>query len=120
MLNWRDKLKQETKIITQKCNYNGWDGYDAVSINQSSLEQTLNLIDLLPNNIQTPEISPEPSGNMALEWHPRENLILSISACENKISYAAILENKKINGEEYFAIILPKSIEEILLKYFIK
>lgn len=120
MENWRQKLKEKAKKITKECNYEGWNGYDALPIKSSSLENTIRLIKLLPEKIQIPDIDPEPTGNIGLEWHPKKNLILSMALYKNKISYAAILDNKNVHGEEPFKNALPKTIEDILTTYFPK
>lgn len=120
MENWKEALKKEANKIMKECNYEGWDSYDALPIPQSSLESVLKLIDYLPENIQTPDIGPEPTGNISLDWYPRKNLILSMALYENKICYAAILNNKDVHGEEPLKNALPKTIEDILTTYFSK
>lgn len=120
MENWKENLKKEAYKITKECDHEGWDGYDALPIPQSSLESVLKLIDYLPENIQIPDIGPEPTGNIGLEWHPRKNLILSMALYENKICYAATLDNQNVHGEQPIKDALPKTIEEILTTYFPK
>ncbi len=119
MENWRQKLKEEAEKIAKECNYEGWNGYDALPIKSSSLENTIRLIKLLPRKIQIPDICPEPNGQIGLEWHPKKGTILSLSAYNDIISYAAILGPQcKKYGEEPFTDIIPKTIEDIITNYF--
>jgi hypothetical protein len=116
---WRDSLLDEISQISQSCEKQGWDGYDAEPISPDSAVRTAQLINLLPNSIQTPSVVPEPSGDISLEWRADDQKNFSLGVSGQSLVYAGIFGGStKAYGEERFSRDLPPSVLEILTSYF--
>lgn len=120
ILDWKEYLKSSAIAIKIESSKPGWDGYDACPISDSSLEDILALIEKLPSEVSSPDIVPETSGEIGLEWRNRERKICALSISNGNLIYAAILGERKVRGEEPFnRYELPPHIKE-LLSYFCK
>lgn len=116
---WRDSLLDEVSRLSQNCERQGWDGYDAAPISNASAIQAAQLIELLPNNIQPPDVVPEPSGDISLEWRATEQKNFSLGVSGQSLVYAGIFGgSSKSYGEERFSRELPATVLEILTSYF--
>jgi len=116
---WRDSLLDEVSHISQNCERQGWDGYDAEPISNESAIRAAQLIELLPNSIQTPDVVPEPSGDISLEWHVADQKNFSLGVSGQSLVYAGIFGgSSKSYGEERFSRDLPSTVLEILTSYF--
>lgn len=118
-LGWREPLNQQLMDVLSKCNLHGWDGYDANPINHFSIYAASRFLDLLPNNIEIPEIVPEPTGEIGFLWTKGKYLTFVVSVNPDKIIYAGLLGASKNHGETKFLNELPYVIERILLDYFV-
>ncbi|VAX32778.1 hypothetical protein MNBD_NITROSPIRAE01-1569 [hydrothermal vent metagenome] len=114
-LGRQDEILQSIDEVFKECSYEGWDGYDASPITRASYVETIKFIKSLPLAplIQTPEITPEPSGEIALEWArgSRQIFVASFTG-KNEIIYAGLFGTNKIHGTEYFGDFLPSAIIE--------
>jgi hypothetical protein len=116
---WRDSLLDEISQISQSCDKQGWDGYDAEPISPESVIRAAQLIELLPISIQTPDVVPEPSGDISLEWRADHQKHFSLGVSGLSIVYAGIFGgSSKAYGEERFSRDLPSTVLEILTSYF--
>ncbi len=111
-----DKNKQpllnELFQVYQKCSEENWDGYDAQPISQEAYLEAEKLIRLLPSHIKKPEIVPEPTGEIALEWYlgKRFTFVISVGG-NNLITFAGLFgSTSKTHGTEYFGDKLPSRI----------
>lgn len=95
--------------IYKSCNQEGWDGYDASPITERAYNEAIKLICLLPSAIPMPEIVPEPTGDIALEWYRgRQHVFLVSCAGKGAITYAGLFGlGNKAYGREYFGESLP-------------
>src|SRR5690348_13848275 len=59
---------QELAIVWEECRQPGWDGYDALAVEQETLRFTYGLIESLPLGFPRPSIGAEPDGQLTLEW----------------------------------------------------
>ncbi|MFO7555680.1 MAG: hypothetical protein R6W88_10795 [Desulfobacterales bacterium] len=111
-----DKLSQ----VYQECAEENWDGYDARQISIETYLEAIKLIRLLPSHIKEPEIIPEPTGDIALEWYLGKNFIFVISVGGNNvITYAGLFGGtSKTHGTEFFGNKLPKTIIENIQRLF--
>lgn len=116
-LGWRAILNEQLLDLFFECQLEGWDGYDANPINLHTLSSASRFIELLPNNIETPDIVPEPSGEVGFLWS-RKHLTFVISINPDQIIYAGVLASSKLHGEYKFLNELPPHLEQILLDYF--
>lgn len=88
--------------LNTECSTEGWDGYQAAPVGQCALNNAYSFFKTLNPNIPAPELSPEPDGEIALEWYGDNNSVISISIGDSDvINYAAIFPDKnKLNGTE--------------------
>jgi len=88
--------------IEQECSENGWDGYDATAINDQTLNNTLEFTRSLNESLPTPEICPEPDGELAIEWFGVNGATISISIGKtDNINFSAIFPDQyKANGTD--------------------
>lgn len=116
---WRDSLLDEISQISQSCEKQGWDGYDAEPISFESAIRAAQLTKLLPNNIQAPSVVPEPGGDISLEWRTDDQKDFSLGVSGQSLVYAGIFGgSSKAYGEERFSRDLPSTVLEILTSYF--
>lgn len=100
--------------VYQECSENNWDGYDAQLISKKAYFEAEKLIRLLPSHIKEPEIVPEPTGEIALEWYQGKRFTFVISVGGNNlITYAGLFgSTSKAHGTEYFGAEVPAMIIE--------
>lgn len=116
---WRDSLFEEVSEILQACSVQGWDGYDAEPVSPDSANSALELLKNLPDGIRTPTVVPEPNGDIALEWRTDEQRHFSLSVTGPTLVYAGIFGgSSRQYGEERFFGAIPRTILEILVRYF--
>jgi hypothetical protein len=116
---WKDSLLDEISQASQSCKEQGWDGYDAEPISRESAIRAVQLMELLPNGIQTPNVVPEPGGDISFEWHADNQKDFTLGVCGQNLVYAGIFGgSSKEYGEERFSRVLPRTVLEILTGYF--
>jgi len=64
----REGLKSSLKAIFSECSQANWDGYDAAPISIASFREAENFLTLIPFNLPSPYIVPQPDGGIAFEW----------------------------------------------------
>jgi hypothetical protein len=112
-------LRREVKEVYIACQKDDWDGHGANRMPYDSYIAVVRLIRALPQTIIKPDVVPEPSGKIGLEWNVDNKNRLVLSVSERTIFYAAILGVRyKINGHQPFVKELPMAIKEILSSYF--
>lgn len=115
----RASLLDEVSQISQTCTDRGWDGYDAEPISVESANGAVNLLEILPEGIQTPNVVPEPTGDISFEWRTEGQKHFSVSVTGQTLVYAGIFGGlPKHYGEERFFGVIPRTILEILVRYF--
>lgn len=110
-----DKQKTFSLVeeVYKECSEEDWDGYGAKPIKEEAYLQALELVDALPSSLPLPEVIPERSGDLALEWSKGRRAVLVISVSgETVIHYAGIFGTSKIHGSEYLEDFLPQVIIE--------
>ncbi len=91
----RDKLKEDLISVSLECSQDGWDGYDAIPISHNALHRAWYYASNLPREIPIPEVTPEPDGEIALEWYGKDGSVFSVSFGEcDTISYAGLFSDK--------------------------
>jgi hypothetical protein len=117
--SWRETLQDELDEIVQDCSKAGWDGYDAEPVSVESVAVAQELIDALPEHIEVPNVVPEPSGEIALEWRSGDQKYFSVTVSGTVLVYAGIFGGFcKKYGEERFFGALPTTVLQILSQYF--
>ncbi len=117
--SWRESLRDEVAGIVQSCSIAGWDSYDAEPVSAESEIATLQLIELLPEYVATPDVTPLPSGEIALEWRTEQEKYFTIRVSGMRLVYAGVFGGScKKYGEEQFFDALPLAIQAILTEHF--
>lgn len=119
-LERRAQLIQDLRETFGECSIEDWDGYGALPIQEQAVLEAERFIGVMPAFMPDPEIAPEPSGDIGLQWSFGENRILTVSfEGRDIITYAAILGSSERTkcGKEKFNNSIPqvilKGIEEI-------
>ncbi len=117
--SWRESLREEITAVLRCSSRAGWDGYDAEPISIDSANGALQLIEALPEHISLPNVIPEPSGEIGLEWRTDYQRDFSISVSGTTLAYAGVFGGScKKYGEEPFFGVLSSTILRILTDYF--
>jgi len=117
--SWRESLQGEIHDVLRSCSSPGWDGYDAEPIATDSVASAALILNALPDHIIPPSVTPEPDGEIALEWRTGRRTDFSVSISGTTLSYAGIFGgSSKRYGEEPFFGVLPAAIFRILAEYF--
>ncbi len=118
--DWKATLEHIAFEIYTECSSPNWDGYNALPMKTYAINWVASLIGLLPLEVTPPDIVPENTGDIGLEWRIGNTKIMTLSVVDGKLIYAAILgEHDKRHGEEPFNVYeLPEQIKKILLKHF--
>ena len=108
----------ELNEIYEECKLDNWDGYNSKAITPETYFAAKNLIDMLNVsylNIPLPELSPEPDGDIGLEWDEEDGNYLIVSINKNNyINYASSIGLEKSKGFKYLKDTLPNNIINIL------
>lgn len=116
---WRDLLIEAIAEILQSCSVRNWDGYDAEPISHSLGQRAAELVRTLPEGIQRPTIVPEPDGDIAFEWHTKDNRLFSLSVTGTTLVYAGRFGGSfRQYGEEPFFGAIPRTILDIFARHF--
>lgn len=116
--SWQTFLKDNVREVSKRYAHEGWDGYDANPISIASTITALQVIDQLPENLQEPQVVPEPDGEIALEWRTGNDMLFSLSTSGSTLVYAGIIGGNRRYGQERFFDELPQTIAETLSNYF--
>lgn len=119
-LRCQDEVLQSLNEVFVECSTEGWDGYDAIPIAGDVYFESKRLIESLPlTPFPMPEVVPEPSGEIGLEWYRRKRLVFTVSVSgSNEIVYAGLFGTNKSHGTEHFNESLPSAIIENLRRLY--
>lgn len=67
LINERD-LRIDAMLILHECSFEGWDGYGAPVITNTTFAMIAELAYWLPKNIEHPDVVPCPDATMDLTW----------------------------------------------------
>ena len=115
-----DEVFQSLDEVFDECSEEGWDGYDALPITNYAYIEAKRLIESLPlTSFPIPEVVPESSGEIGLEWYRRKRLVFTVSVSgNNEIVYAGLFGTNRAHGTEYFGDLLPSVILENLKRLY--
>lgn len=101
--------------VRDEYDFPNWDGDNAEPIEQDVYQYAYKFLEALPLGSPSPTISPEPDGQIAIEWHrsARQTLSVSISSTGD-IHYAALLGTREAYGTEPFFGEIPKAILDLV------
>jgi hypothetical protein len=119
-LGWRALIAEQVVELESRCKERGWDGYDARPITHESVMAAIRFINFLPDHLATPELVPEPNGEIAFEWARETDVIFSVAVSRETLVFAGLLGADKDHGETKFLNELPEKISRILSTFFLK
>ena len=88
-----------------------WDGYGARAVTEQTFRNAFHFLRSLPSTAPSPEVSPEPDGEIAFEWYAGHGKALSISIGEgDTITFAGMIGRRTFHGTEPLIDELPETI----------
>ena len=95
------KLKNRLNEISTECALGNWDGYNASTIKQETLDRVFEYLRSLPDAMPDPDIAPDPDGEISLEWYVDKDHLFSISInAEGRLAYAGLFGSIDIFGKK--------------------
>lgn len=115
-----DQIKSSLSQILRDCSKSNWDGYNASPISKRAFFEAIKLLEMLPSGIPYPEIVPEPTGDIGLEWYKRKQFAIVISVSgKNLLTYAGLFgAGNETHGTENFTESVPITIIKNLRRLF--
>jgi hypothetical protein len=108
-------LHSQVMRIYEDCHKSGWDGDDSQPVTMETLLIATRLVESLPIDCRTPDISAEPDGNVILEWYISPRKLLNVSIAPTSIlDWAALIGDEDPRGSCRFYDSAPET-----LKYWI-
>ena len=75
--------------LAEECSQEGWDGDEALALDDLAVARAVALIRALPEGVPMPEFAPEPDGAISLDWSESRNRLFSLSVgSTDRLAYA--------------------------------
>lgn len=95
-----------------------WDGYGALPVNEISLYQAHEFLNILPLEISLPEVEVDPDGEVSFDWYNEADEVFSISIGKTgRLSFAGLFSSGEVHGAEYFIDEIPQPIVAYLKRF---
>jgi hypothetical protein len=111
---------QRLREIAARASAPRWDGEDASPVSVEAHREALQLICMLPSSVPVPDIYPEATGAICLEWYggkPGHVLVLAVSGV-GRIEYSVLNEDgSEGHGRAPFHGGLPRKIAQELASF---
>ncbi|MEK6373873.1 MAG: hypothetical protein AABO58_14400 [Acidobacteriota bacterium] len=107
----RSSLRALATAVSER-RFADWDGYGAKPASISSMMYAIGLLKRLPPEAPEPDISIDPDGEVALEWHRAPRLVFSVSVGPlGELTYAGLFGGSKVHGvETHMGDAIPRAI----------
>ncbi len=118
-IEW-ENLILSLREVFEECSEPNWDGYDAAPISKKAYLEALKVLEHLPLTLPLPEIVPEASGEIGMEWYREKGYVFVISlAGDGSITYAGIFgKGNRTHGDERFIESLPQEVISNIQRLF--
>ena len=73
------RLLVELSDVYHECMEEGWDGYNALPVDQKTMRCAYLIIESLPPGFPMPSVGADPDGQIALDWRFAPHRMLSVS-----------------------------------------
>ncbi|HKU19296.1 MAG TPA: hypothetical protein VJP80_08650 [Candidatus Saccharimonadales bacterium] len=94
--------------ISRTANESDWDGEGAQAIKPETVTAAVQLICALPEGLQPPVVTPEPTGEISFEWYRSVNQIAVLTIQENIIRWSTFVgTGSPRHGREFFSRTIP-------------
>ena len=119
-ITWKGSVLKKLLEIYEECSEADWDGYGGNPISVEAYFEARTLLKIIPFSFPMPDISPQPNGEVGLEWYRDRGFIFVISVGgKRKITYAGLFgENNETHGMESFGDSLPRAMSENIKRLF--
>jgi hypothetical protein len=106
---------EELAEVWEECRTPGWDGYNAVAVDQDTLRAAYTLVDSLPFRFPRPSIGADPDGQLTLEWRKSPTRVLSVSVDpDGLLHFAGLFGADKQYGTVAFYSSVPDSLLQLV------
>lgn len=97
--------------IAAECGLDDWDGDGGSALSTVSFLCANRVLEALPPDLQSPDVSIDPDGEMVFEWSGASKRVFSISfGAGGKLSYAGLFGPSTTQGVEYIRYGLPREL----------
>ena len=106
--------------VYKEASQENWDSEGARPITRDAYLEAREFLKLLPTIFPTPEILPEPTGHIAMEWYRGKGRVFVISFGGNGvITFAGMFgPNATLHGTEYFEDFIPPTVIQGIRRLF--
>ena len=112
-----DSLVAEITTVWEECQFENWDGYSAAALSPLALYRAICFLQRVPSNIDQPEISATPTGEVTLDWDYGSRRSLTVLIGESpRLVWALLLGDEEVSGSASVFGGFPKSLHEALEK----
>lgn len=118
VLGWRINLRDQIVEIADECGMSDWDSEGGLPISSSSRSLAEKFVDLIPDSVSIPAITPENSGGYSFDWQQGKDMLFSVSLIDERAIFAGIFGNEKLHGELRIQDEMPEQIFRILERFF--
>lgn len=116
LVTWQKKTEAIDSVIDafRKHQKPNWDGYGAVPLSEAACTEAILFLKKLPIAIPSPEVIPNPDGDLSLEWYMKKRALFVVTFSGKRlISYAGVFgAGSKLHGTEIFMDSVPSPIIE--------
>ena len=121
-ISWQKKMEAVDIVIDtfRKHQKSNWDGYDAAPISEAACAEAILFLKKLPSTIPSPDVIPNPDGDVSLEWYIDQRLLfVATFSGTGIIAFAGVFgKGSKVHGTELFTESIPSSVVENLCRLF--
>lgn len=94
------EVKEKIDELIEECKDENWDGYNGAPLSKEAGEYAKQLLSEFKMMFPMPEIGPEPSGHIGLEWYFDNNDTVVVSLDENgHMDFVSRIDGKYESGE---------------------
>ncbi|MHB1157973.1 MAG: hypothetical protein ACYC26_14190 [Phycisphaerales bacterium] len=105
----------ELEELAEEYGVDGWDGYGAMAVSPSAIQEAERFLRALPMGPHRPTLGAEPDGHVTLEWHVSAKRTLSVSISpEGEIHFAALIGTTRDYGTIPFLGECPDRIIQLV------
>jgi len=85
-----------------------WDGEGGEAITDQTTTAAIQLVCALPEGLPPPTITPEPTGEIAFEWHKDSRHVTVLTVQDDVIRWSALMgTGAPVHGREFFTRTVP-------------
>lgn len=121
-ITWQKKKAAVDTVIDtfRKYQESNWDGYDAAPVSEAACAEAILFLRKLPSTIPSPDVIPNPDGDVSLEWYLDQRLLfVATFSGTGVIAFAGVFgRGSKVHGTEFFTESIPSSVVENLCRLF--